>query len=69
MKVTVIGEREVNELLDSPESAKKLVDAIASAFRDYSVSRVVMPRRTVMYIDMMVGRNALRSRNVGFQLR
>jgi len=51
MKVTVIGEREVNELLDFPESAKKLVDAIASAFRDYSVGRVVMPRRTVMYID------------------
>jgi hypothetical protein len=40
MKVTVIGEREVNELLDSPESAKKLVDAIASAFRDYSVGRL-----------------------------
>ena len=70
MKVTVIGEREVNELLDSPESAKKLVDAIASAFRDYSVGRVVMPRRTVMYIDNdWWGVMPCGSRNVGFSVK
>ncbi|PLC67964.1 ornithine cyclodeaminase [Vulcanisaeta sp. EB80] len=70
MKVTVIGEREVNELLDFPESAKKLVDAIASAFRDYSVGRVVMPRRTVMYIDNdWWGVMPCGSRNVGFSVK
>ena len=47
----MIGEKEVNEVLDEDKNAKGFVDAIASAFKDYSTGKVVMPQRMVVYLN------------------
>ncbi|MFP3216399.1 MAG: ornithine cyclodeaminase family protein [Vulcanisaeta sp.] len=70
MKVLALGEREINELLDSPENVKGLVDAIASAFKDYSIGNVVMPRRLVIHMDSdWWGVMPCGSRNLGFSVK
>ncbi|MFB6470185.1 MAG: ornithine cyclodeaminase family protein [Vulcanisaeta sp. AZ3] len=51
MKLRIVSGDDIDRLLDSRENAMGLVDAVALAFRDYSMGRFVMPQRVVMYIN------------------
>ena len=51
MRLTVIGERDVNEIVDNTNGAAGLISAVATAFRDYSLGSVKMPQRVVMYLN------------------
>lgn len=50
MKVRILRWADVDSILDG-DHAKDFVNHIASSFRDFSLGKLVMPQRTVFYID------------------
>ncbi|WP_243678410.1 hypothetical protein [Vulcanisaeta distributa] len=70
MKLTIISGREVDEVLDNAVGVAGLINAIATAFSDYSSGRVRMPQRTVIYLDNdWWGVMPCGARNAGFSVK
>ncbi len=51
MEITVINGGDVDKLVDSADGVAGLINAVAEAFRDYSLGNVKMPQRTVIYLN------------------
>ncbi|ADY00425.1 ornithine cyclodeaminase [Vulcanisaeta moutnovskia 768-28] len=70
MRLLIISGREVDEVLDSKDGVNGLVNAIATAFKDYSSGIVKMPQRTVIYLDNdWWGVMPCGTRNLGFSVK
>ncbi len=70
MKLTIVSGREVDEVLDSTDGVTGLINAIATAFRDYSSGKVRMPQRTVIHLDNdWWGVMPCGARNLGFSVK
>ncbi|BDR91340.1 ornithine cyclodeaminase family protein [Vulcanisaeta souniana] len=70
MKLVIISGKDVDVVIDNKDGAAGLINAVATAFKDYSTGRVKMPQRTVIYLDNdWWGVMPCGSRNIGFSVK
>ncbi len=70
MRLITISGKDVDAIIDSNDGALGLINAVATAFKDYSTGRVKMPQRTVIYLDNdWWGIMPCGSRGMGFSVK